>query len=116
MAMDGALEFKEERKENYLIIRIKGRLDAVTSTTAEKKIFDFINNGHINVLLDLTAVPYVSSSGMRMLLSTSKKLKTLMGKFVIFGMSPNVLDVLKISGFDHVLELTLTEDEAKARM
>lgn len=110
--MEGTVDVKEERKGNVLIFRIKGRLDAISSPMAEKKIFDSINNGEHRLLLDFNGVSYLSSAGMRMLLSTTKKLKTLSGQLAICCITTNVLDVLKMSGFDHVLDLFKTEEEA----
>lgn len=109
---DSIAELIEEQKGEVLLVRIKGRLDAVSSPTAEKKVFDSINSGHHKVVLELGSVVYISSAGMRMLLSTTKKIRSLSGKLCICGMTPNVLDVLKMSGFDHILELYNTEDEA----
>src|SRR5262245_5092357 len=100
---------KEDQKGDVLILRISGRLDALSSPTAEKKVFEAINNGQYKLLLDLASVTYLSSAGMRMLLSTTKKLRTLSGKVALCGMTQNVMDVLKMSGFDHVLELFKTE-------
>ena len=110
--MEGIVEVKEERKEDVLILRIKGRLDAISSPIAEKKIFDLINNGEYKLILDFAGVAYLSSAGMRMLLSTTKKLKGLSGKLAVCSITTNVMDVLKMSGFDHVLELFKTEEEA----
>jgi len=111
-ANSSAAELQEETKGEILILHIKGRLDALSSPTAEKKIFDAINSGQQKMLLDMAGVTYLSSAGMRMLLSTSKKLRSLSGKLAISGMPANVLDVLKMSGFDHVLELFKSEEEA----
>ncbi|WP_241208976.1 STAS domain-containing protein [Parachlamydia acanthamoebae] len=47
-----------------------------------------------------------------MLLSTSKKLKAFSGKLVLCCVTPNVMDVLKMSGFDHVLEITTSKELA----
>lgn len=110
--VEGVIDFKEEKKGNVLVLRIRGRLDAVTSPTAEKKVFECINAGENKLLLDFSGVVYLSSAGMRMLLSTTKKLKTLSGKLVVCSISDNVMDVLKMSGFDHVLDLAKNEDEA----
>lgn len=113
--VEGVVELKEEKKGDVLILKIKGRLDAISSPVAEKKVFDCINNGQHKLLLDFTSVSYLSSAGMRMLLSTTKKLKTLSGKLVVCSITTNVMDVLKMSGFDHVLEIAKTEEEALRR-
>jgi len=112
VATQSLSNLKEEQKGDVLILRISGRLDTLSSPVAEKKIFDAINNGHYKLLIDLSGVTYLSSAGMRMFLSTTKKLKTLSGKMVLSGMAPNVMDVLKISGFDHILQLYKVEEEA----
>lgn len=109
--MDGLLSIKEEAKGDVLVIRIGGRLDAISSPPAERKVFDYINNGQYKLLLDLSGTEYLSSAGMRMLLSITKKLKTLSGKLVLFAITSNVMDILKMSGFDHVLEIANTEEE-----
>jgi anti-sigma B factor antagonist/stage II sporulation protein AA (anti-sigma F factor antagonist) len=113
--MEGVVEFKEEKKGDILILHIKGRLDAVSSPGAEKKVFECINNGQTKLLLNFSGITYLSSAGMRMLLSTTKKLRTLSGKLVVSNITSNVMDVLKMSGFDHVLELAKTEEEALRR-
>lgn len=105
-------DFKEELREDVLIIRLKGRLDAISSPAVEKRIFEAINKGQEKILVDLTSLTYLSSSGMRMFLSITKMLRTLSGKLIVCNTPVNVLDILKMSGFDHVLELVATEQEA----
>lgn len=110
-AVEGFVEIKEEHVEGVTILRFKGRLDAISSPAAEKKVFEHINDGQHNILLDFQGVDYLSSAGMRMLLSTTKKLKTISGKLVVCSININVMDVLKMSGFDHVLELAQNQEE-----
>lgn len=112
---EGIVDVKEDKKGEVLILRIKGRLDAISSPIAEKRVFESINQGQNKLLLDFSGVDYLSSAGMRMLLSTTKKLKTLSGTLVLCSVTNNVLDVLKMSGFDHVLELYKTEEDALKR-
>ena len=110
--IEGTMDITEEKKNGVLIITIKGRLDAISSPTAEKHVFELINTGADKLVLDLAGVNYLSSAGMRMLLSTTKKLKSLPGKMVLSSVTPNVMDVLKMSGFDHVLDISTTVPEA----
>lgn len=115
-AQEGIVEITEDKAEKVLILRFEGRLDAISSPIAEKKIFDSINIGQHKLLFDFSGVEYLSSAGMRMLLSTTKKLKTLSGKLVICSMATNVADVLKMSGFDHVLELAKSEKDGLKKL
>jgi anti-anti-sigma factor len=113
--MDGLVSIKEEAKGDVLILRMSGRLDAVSSPTAERKVFDHINEGQYKLLFDFSGIDYLSSAGMRMLLSVTKKLKSLSGKLVLFSVTTNVMDILKMSGFDHVLEIVQTEEDGLRR-
>jgi anti-anti-sigma factor len=112
---EGVLEVNQDKKGDVLVLRIRGRLDAISSPTAEKKVFEYINKGENKLILDFGEVDYLSSAGMRMLLSTTKKLKGLSGKLVVCSVTSNVMDVLKMSGFDHVLELCKNEEDALRR-
>lgn len=109
--MEDVVDMQIEKRGDVTKLRIRGRLDAITSPLAEKKIFECIAGGAYHLLIDFTEMEYLSSAGMRMLLSTTKKLKTLSGKLVIISANANVMDVLKMSGFDHILDICQDEDE-----
>lgn len=109
---NGLVDILEFRNGEVFILKLRGRLDALSSPAAEKRLFDLIKNGENKLLLNFDQVEYISSAGMRMLLSAAKKLKTLSGKLILCNVTGDVMDVLKMSGFDHVLELAKTEGDA----
>lgn len=110
--VEGTMDINENMIGDVMVVTIKGRLDAISSPTAEKHIFELINKGSHKIVLELGGVDYLSSAGMRMLLSTTKKLKSISGKIVLCSVTQNVMDVLKMSGFDHVLAIVKSKDEA----
>lgn len=114
-ALEGYVEIKERKQGSVLVLNISGRLDAVSSPAAEKKVFESIHGGEHFLVINFAEVSYLSSAGMRMLLATTKRLKALSGKMVVCCVPANVMDVLKMSGFDHVLELAASEEEALGR-
>jgi len=109
--MDSEIEVTQAREGGCLILRLVGRLDAVTSPGVEKDVSDMIDGDELKILMNFKGVSYLSSAGMRMLLATTKKLKMLSGKLVVSDVDPNVMDVLKMSGFDHVIDLVASEEE-----
>jgi len=109
---EGNVEYTQEEVDDILIIKVNGRLDAITSPEMEKAVFDFISSGKHKLVLDFSGVDYLSSAGMRMLLSTTKKLKTLGGRLVVCNVAANVMDVLKMSGFDHVIDISVDAEDA----
>ncbi|MFA6915735.1 MAG: STAS domain-containing protein [Parachlamydiales bacterium] len=107
----GIAGLKEEVKNGVLVLKVSGRLDAITTPSIERKIFEHIHHGHNKILIDFSELDYLSSAGMRMLLSITKKLKNV-GKIILCSVNDNVLDVLKMSGFDRVLDIENTEENA----
>jgi anti-sigma B factor antagonist/stage II sporulation protein AA (anti-sigma F factor antagonist) len=106
------LKLKENVQGDILILRFEGRLDALTTPDVEKLVLSHIYQGQRKLLFDFTSVDYISSAGMRMLLSTTRQLKVHSGKVVLHSIHRNVMDVFTMSGFDHVLDIVLTEKEA----
>ncbi|MBR0645708.1 STAS domain-containing protein [Plastoroseomonas hellenica] len=100
-----------EAKGGVLIHRISGRIDTATSPEAEGKLTAEVKQGK-RVALDMNAVAYVSSAGLRVVLMAAKLAKANAGAVVLFGLQPTVREVFAISGFDRVV--AIREDEAAA--
>lgn len=113
--MEEKVEILEKQKDDVLVLEIIGRLDAISSRTAEDKIFNCISNGKKKLLFNFSQVDYLSSAGIRLLLRTTKKLKTVSGKLIVCSISSNIMDILKMSGFDHVIEVSKTEEEGLSK-
>lgn len=105
-----------EKKDDITIVRMEGRLDASTSSAMETKIMSLIESGNFKILLDFGGVEYLSSAGMRLMLSVSKKLKQLEGKVVACHMNSDVMEVVRMAGFDKVIEIYSTEKEGCAHL
>lgn len=103
---------KQDRKDDVLILHFKGRLDALSTPELEVQVLSLIDKGEYHLLFDFEGVDYISSAGMRMLLAVTKRLKEVAGLLIVCRINTNVMDVFKMSGFDHVLELTQSEEDA----
>lgn len=110
--MDGEVKLRQEERGGVLILHFKGRLDAVSAPPAEKQIMDIIGAGHSKLVLEFSEVEYLSSAGMRLLLASTKRVRTSGGKLVLCQVGAMAMDVLKMSGFDHVLEIVPNLDDA----
>jgi anti-anti-sigma factor len=110
------MEAQVEEKGDVVVVRVQGRLDAASSPQLEKKLNSIIDSGHFKLILNLAGVDYLSSAGMRLILSIYKKLKSLEGKVVACNLSEDVMDVIKMAGFHQVLELYPSEEESLTHM
>ena len=94
------------------VFRIKGRLDSGTSPAFEAQVLSVIRPGANRVVLDFTAVDYVSSAGLRVVLLAAKQTRATQGGFAIFGMAAPIHHVFQMSGFARIIALFPTEAEA----
>lgn len=106
------METQVEQKGDVVVVRVDGRLDAASSPQLEQKILAIIEQGHFKIVLNLIGVEYLSSAGMRLMLSISKRLKNLEGKIVACSLSDEVMEVIKMAGFHQVLEFYPNEEES----
>ena len=108
------MEVSTERKEPVLIITIKGKLGAFFGVKELQDALKEQLDDKINfILLDMKDVPYLSSSGIRILLETRRKLRQKEGALVLFGLQPACHEILKVTGIIPELPVTATRAEAE---
>ena len=95
------------------IVAFAGSMDSTTSPEAQRAL-DEVLAGASSVALDFTALDYISSAGLRVLLGAAKALRASGGSLRIFGLNPSVREVFDISGFSTILAVYPTEAEALA--
>ena len=83
------------------VIEIIGRLDTTSAPALEKAIAEDIGDTK-NLILDLKAVPYISSAGLRVLLGAQKKMQKI-GSMKVVNVCETVMEVLEMTGFADIL-------------
>lgn len=90
-----------EKDNGIVLMKIEGRLDTTTAPELEKTI-----NGEgdelKSLVLDFSGVDYISSAGLRVLLSAQKKMNAL-GHMELTGVKDAVMDVFEMTGFAEIL-------------
>ena len=103
----------EEKKVNDLLIvtPLEKRLDASAAAGFKGKIVDWINSGNNRIVLDLSRVDFIDSSGLGAIVSC---LKTLGGNgdLVICGIQETVMSLFKLTRMNRVFQIFPTEAEA----
>jgi anti-sigma B factor antagonist len=90
--------------ETNLVVSIEGRLDATNSTVAENYLLNAVNEGHVQIVLELSKLEYISSIGLRTFLLIAKKVAG-KGFVKLAGLQPQVFDVFHLSGFDTIFQI-----------
>ncbi|MBU4200616.1 MAG: STAS domain-containing protein [Verrucomicrobia bacterium] len=93
------MEIVSMKKENAMLIRLKGRMDVVTSPAFEQACDKVILGGDKLLVLDLGGLEYISSAGLRSILGVDKKIKAQGGKLALCNLMGMVKEVFHVSGF-----------------
>ena len=86
-----------------LIIAIEGRVDTRTVPHLEKEIKESIS-GVTKLVFDFTEVKYISSAGLRVLLSVHKTMNK-QGEMTIIGCKEEIIEIFEITGFIDILNI-----------
>ena len=92
-----------KRNAQETVIEIIGRLDTVTAPSLEKTINEEIGEVK-HLVLDCKGLEYISSAGLRVLLSAQKKMQKT-GKMKIANVREEVMEVFEMTGFVDVLTI-----------
>jgi stage II sporulation protein AA (anti-sigma F factor antagonist) len=109
------MEIREERSGDVLIVAPKGRVDTTTSGDLEARLLRHLEAGERRVLLDMDAIDYISSAGLRVLLLLAKRLKAAQGELVLCALGPAVRQVFELAGFVSIFRLEPSREQALAR-
>jgi len=84
-------------------LRLNGRMDATWSDTVAGALADCVRSGQHNLVVDMAAVDYVSSAGIRTLVLYARQLRSIQGRFRVINPSDIVRKVLELAGLDALL-------------
>ena len=91
------------KNENVAIIEIVGRLDTLTAPSLDKMIASELD-GVTELTLDMNALEYISSAGLRVILTAQKKMQKI-GSMKLIGVREAVMEVFEMTGFSDVLTI-----------
>ena len=94
------------------VVHIPVRFDAQSSRDVDQVLQEVIKSGTKAVLCNFSHTDYISSAGLRVLLSASKELKKSDKKLYLCSTSSFVQEVLEISGLTTILKIYKTEKDA----
>ena len=106
------LKIEVSQVQEKIILRLSGRIDTATAPILEKKIDSIINETNNILILDFSNVYYLSSAGLRILISSSKKLKIFKGHLILFALNDDLMEIIKMAGFEKILNIRDIEEEA----
>jgi anti-anti-sigma factor len=103
-----------ELRDGIWVVALSGRLDSSIGSQLESALTAQLDAAHLRLVIDMSNVSYISSSGLKALVSTWRSAQKRGGNVVLSAMNARVREVFEISGFDSLFTITETVDEAAA--
>lgn len=92
-----------KRNEQELVLEIAGRLDTTTAPSLDKAIQEN-TNGITSLIFDFKELEYISSAGLRVILSAQKKMQKI-GEMKVRNLREEIMDVFEMTGFADILTI-----------
>jgi anti-sigma B factor antagonist len=93
------------------IVEVEGDVDLGTSPDLRRTLFDALHRSH-KLALNLAAIRYIDSSGIATLIEVLKDSQRLGKEFVLYGLSPAVQHVFRLTHVIRIFQVFNTEQEA----
>lgn len=97
------MDIQKIKNGSALTCVLTGRLDTTTSPKLEKEIKEDIE-GITELVFDFEALEYISSAGLRVLLS-SQKIMNKQGTMVVKNANETIMEIFEVTGFDGILTI-----------
>ena len=106
------MKITQSQKDDITVLSIEGRLDTLSSSELQASLQGLINGGQHQILIDCTELEFISSSGLRVLLSAGKQLNSLRGKIALCALKDRIKEVFDIAGFTMLFSIFSDETAA----
>ena len=106
------MEIIEKKIGSIIIIALGGRLDAYASSDVEQKLNALVDADEVRLVVNLERLDYISSSGLRVLLTSLKKVRKREGDIKLACMKPLIKEVFDVAGFSQLFSIYDLEDVA----
>jgi anti-sigma B factor antagonist len=100
-----SFKIKSKEKENIGVIVVEGEVDMFTSPNLRDKLLPFFEKGVKGVIVDLTGVSFMDSSGIATLVEGLQWSKKDNKEFVLTGLGKNVQSALALTKLDNVFNI-----------
>ncbi len=103
-------------KGDVTVVVPHGSLDIDTRKLFKDVLIGLIDTEATAILVDLSAVDFMTSTGLSVLLWTAMRLEEVDGKFAVCSLNENVMRVFEISGFYKIMNVHPSVDSALENM
>jgi len=106
----------EREPDGPAVVMVSGDVDWMTHAALERKLEELIDAGETRIVADLSAVGFIDSTGLTVLVSCFHRLKMGGGRLAIVCPSPGIRRVFERTGLDRLLGVAESSAEARASL
>lgn len=106
------MNINTEKQGSVTIMTLSGNLDATTTDLVTEKVTAELGDDNTKMVIDLSGVEFMSSSGLRSILASAQDARTKGGDLRLAGANKNVKRVLDFSGFTKIMKYYDTVEAA----
>lgn len=98
------MEINLTQQNDTTVLSLNGMLDSSSTPQFKEKMSELLDTTPLDIRLDLTRLAYISSQGLRLLLTLMKEVDAKGGKLVFLGVQPAVMEVFNMSGLSQIMQ------------
>jgi anti-anti-sigma factor len=106
------MEISVEKNNDVSVVNLEGSFDIASSEPFDEELTALMNGGERRILLDFTQVPFIASTGLRMLLKAGQRMKEEGGLLYLCNINDTVREVFSMTGFDKIFSVFDTGEAA----
>jgi anti-anti-sigma factor len=99
------MEIAVQVQENHVIVRPVGKIDSSVAEEFQQHLLAAIQAHPVPVVLDCTAIPHISSAGLRVLALAAKTLRQRAQRLQLRQPTPLVVSTLRLTNFTSFLDV-----------
>jgi len=101
--------------EKARILDVEGEIDVYTSPELKQKIVEYTEAGVKSLVINLSKVEYLDSTGLGVLIGGLKRLREASGNLSLVAPGMRILRIFEITGLDKIFDIYPSEEEAIAK-
>ena len=109
------LTFTKEVRGNVLVLSLKGNLDAITVPELKPEIDNIVSERKTAVVVDLSGLTLIDSSGVGAIVSLCKRVRALSGDVKVAGVTAQPKEIFRLLRLDRAFDIHPTIEEAVAK-
>ena len=107
------MEYTVAREGKHRFIALKGELDLYKTGKLKRELLDVIEDDDTSLIIDMTDLKYMDSSGIALMAFLQKHMKGRTGTFAFLKVNDEIMNVLKLAALDNFFKIYQTRDQVE---